>query len=98
MATHAPARGVTKVYVGGSLGRTPDCVALSLEVALAHVEASYVPASEGGGYNLQWVCAFIDGEPDQLRCTATFTRPEDGSGDSECYDLYVESYEIRDTP
>lgn len=79
-----------RVYVGGKVGQTPIVVARSLEQAMVQTLSMFKLNPEEDGFEEQWTCAFLDGEPDLLRCTVTFT---DHHGESHA--LYVERYDLE---
>jgi len=80
-----------RVYVGGKLGDTPVLVARSLEQAMEETLDSYARLPDTEAREEEWTCAFLDGEPSQLRCTLTATDQQ-----GTVHALYVERYDIED--
>lgn len=79
-----------RVYVAGCYGKTPDVVTTTIEHAMHQCLQIYT-ASESD-FDLPWSCIFIDGDPEMLRCTLTFT-----ASDGEQYALYAEGFEVEES-
>lgn len=76
------------VFVGGTIGYPPTIVSTSIEHALRQTASVHVvPTGDCAECDVVWMCAFVDGEPSQLRWTAQ--APDDGQ------QLYVEMMTIE---
>ena len=82
---------MTIVYVGGERGDIPYIVTTSLKDALKRTAEYYSFHGPDDSYNEQWICEFIDGEPDgDLRWTCEF---KNDAGNVES--LYVEMFDLE---
>jgi len=81
-----------RLWVAGRIGREPDVVAQSLELAIVRCVRIYRWEGEIGtsGFDEQWTGGFIGGEPSHFRLTTTFTRH------GESIELYLLTYDVAD--